>query len=45
MKVFARVAESGGFTAAATRLNMVTGQVSRQLSVSSSSIPTTLNRI
>jgi DNA-binding transcriptional LysR family regulator len=29
MKVFARVAEAGGFTAAAARLDMTTGQVSR----------------
>jgi DNA-binding transcriptional LysR family regulator len=32
MRVFVRVAESGGFTAAALRLNMVTGQVSRAVS-------------
>ncbi|WP_408602557.1 helix-turn-helix domain-containing protein, partial [Paraburkholderia guartelaensis] len=29
MKAFARVAETGGFTAAAARLHMTTGQVSR----------------
>jgi DNA-binding transcriptional LysR family regulator len=32
MKVFARVAEAGGFTAAAGRLEMATGQVSRAIS-------------
>ncbi|MFM0032443.1 LysR family transcriptional regulator [Paraburkholderia madseniana] len=32
MRTFVRVAESGGFTAAATRLNMATGQVSRAVS-------------
>lgn len=32
MKVFARVAEAGGFTAAAVRLDMATGQVSRAVS-------------
>ena len=32
MKVFARVAEAGGFTAAAARLDLATGQVSRAVS-------------
>lgn len=32
MRAFVRVAESGGFTAAAVRLNMVTAQVSRAVS-------------
>jgi DNA-binding transcriptional LysR family regulator len=32
MRAFVRVAESGGFTAAAERLNMATGQVSRAVS-------------
>lgn len=32
MKAFVRVAEAGGFTAAAARMNMATGQVSRAVS-------------